>query len=265
MNPSGYTVEVTSLSPSATEKDVYDFFAFSGAIEHVEIIRYGECACTAYVTFKDAHSLETAVLLSGAVIVDQRVCITRWGQNGDESDFWNRPSWKIEEEEGGSTLWSRHLGPKLETVISGEIPSTHGETHYVPTTEEAVMMAQDVVKTMLSKGYVLGREALSKAKEIDESHQVSATAAAKVAEMSKKFGLTDRISMGVETARSVDDRYRVSETTKSALSAAGRTAAAAATTVVNSSYFSWGALCVSDALAKAAKAAADLGNQASAK
>lgn len=40
MTPGGYTVEVTGLSPNATEKDVYDFFAFSGAIEHVEIIRY---------------------------------------------------------------------------------------------------------------------------------------------------------------------------------------------------------------------------------
>lgn len=34
-----YTVEVTGLSPNATEKDVYDFFTFSGAIENVEIIR----------------------------------------------------------------------------------------------------------------------------------------------------------------------------------------------------------------------------------
>ncbi|RZC69881.1 hypothetical protein C5167_033019 [Papaver somniferum] len=262
MNPSGYTVEVTSLSPSATEKDVYDFFAFSGTIEHVEIIRYGEYACTAYVTFKDAHALETAVLLSGAEIVDQRVCITRWGQSGDESDFWNRPSWKIEEEDGGSTISG---DPELETLISKEIWSTQRDAHFVPTTGEAVMMAQDVVRTMLSKGYVLGREALSKAKEIDETHQVSATAAAKVAEMSNKFGLTDKICVGLETVKSVDNRYGVSETTKSAFSAAGRTAAAAATTVVNSSYFSWGALCVSDALAKAAKAAADLGNQASGK
>lgn len=35
----GYTVEVTGLSPNATEKDVHDFFSFSGAIQHVEIIR----------------------------------------------------------------------------------------------------------------------------------------------------------------------------------------------------------------------------------
>ncbi|KAH7538196.1 hypothetical protein FEM48_Zijuj03G0173200 [Ziziphus jujuba var. spinosa] len=31
--------EVTTLSPKATEKDVYDFFTYCGAIEHIEIIR----------------------------------------------------------------------------------------------------------------------------------------------------------------------------------------------------------------------------------
>ena len=35
----GYTAEITSLSPKATEKDVHDFFTYCGAIEHVEIIR----------------------------------------------------------------------------------------------------------------------------------------------------------------------------------------------------------------------------------
>lgn len=39
MYPGGYTAEVTSLSPKATEKDVRDFFAYCGEIEHVEIIR----------------------------------------------------------------------------------------------------------------------------------------------------------------------------------------------------------------------------------
>lgn len=39
MSSGGYAVEVTGLSPKATEKDVYEFFAFSGAIEHVEIVR----------------------------------------------------------------------------------------------------------------------------------------------------------------------------------------------------------------------------------
>lgn len=121
-------------------------------------------------------------------------------------------------------------------------------------------MAQEVVKTMLAKGYILGKDALSKAKTFDESHQLSVTAVATVAELSQRIGLTDKFCAGVEAAKSVDQRYHVSEITKSAVSATGRTAAAAATTVVNSSYFSKGALWVSDALSRAAKAAGDLGS-----
>ncbi|XP_010256892.1 PREDICTED: binding partner of ACD11 1-like isoform X2 [Nelumbo nucifera] len=242
MSPSGYTVEVTSLSPNATEKDVYDFFAFSGTIEHVEIVRSGQYACTAYVTFKDVHALETAVLLSGATIVDQPVCITRWGQYEDEFDLWSRPSRKLEDEIGSM--------------------AAH-ESRFVSTPAEAVTMAQEVVKTMLAKGYILGKDALSRARAFDESHQVSASAAAKVSELSKRIGLTDKICAGVDAVKSVDEKYHVSETTRSALAATGRTATAAANTVINSSYFSKGALWVSDALSRAAKVAADLGGRGS--
>lgn len=233
----GYTIEVTGLSPEATDKDVFDFFAFSGAIDHVEIVRSGEDACTAYVTFKDAYSQETACLLSGATILDQRVCITRWGQCEDEFGFWSRPSYSHEE----------------------ETSSTTSQRTQFPSTGEAVTMAQEVVITMLAKGYDLGKDALSKAKAFDRSHHVSETATAKVAELSERYGLADKICAGVGVAKSVDERYHVSEMTKLAASATGRMAAAAAHTAVNSSYFSKGALWVSDALNRASKAAADLG------
>ncbi|XP_021664917.1 binding partner of ACD11 1 isoform X1 [Hevea brasiliensis] len=239
MNEGGYTVEVTGLSPKATEKDLHDFFSFSGAIEHVEIVRSGEFACTGYVTFKDAYGQETAVLLSGATIMDQRVCITRWGHYVDEFDLWNRPSSRAED----------------------ETESTQPPQRSVPSAGEAVTAAQEVVKTMLAKGYVLGKDALSKAKAYDESHQVTATAAAKVAELTERIGLADKIFAGMEAVKAVDQKYHVSEMTKSAVSATGRTAAAAADTVVNSSYFSKGALWMSDALNRAAKVAADLGSR----
>ena len=121
-------------------------------------------------------------------------------------------------------------------------------------------MAQEVVKTMLSKGYKLSKDALAKAKAFDESHHVTAMAAAKVAELSSRVGLTDKICGGVDAVRSVDQQYHVSETTKMVVSATARTAASVANTVVNSSYFSAGAMWVSDALNRASKAAAELGS-----
>lgn len=122
-------------------------------------------------------------------------------------------------------------------------------------------MAQEVVNTMASMGYILGKDAITKAQAFDESHQVSATAAAKVADLSHRMGLTDMIGAGYEAVKTMDEKYHVLQTTKSAISATGKTAAAAADTVVRSSYFSKGALFMSDALNRAAKVAADLASR----
>ena len=125
---------------------------------------------------------------------------------------------------------------------------------------------------MLAEGYVLGKDALIKAKAFDEYHGVSATTAAKIAELSDRIGLTDKIHVGMETVKSVDEKFHVSEITKSAATITGTTAVVAAMVtgkaaiaaghaVVNSTYFSKGALWVSDSLNRAAKAVADFGSQ----
>ncbi|WVZ87399.1 hypothetical protein U9M48_034039 [Paspalum notatum var. saurae] len=126
------------------------------------------------------------------------------------------------------------------------------------TPQEALTVAQDVVKTMLARGFVLSKDALAKARAFDESRGLTAAAAAKAAELSKRIGLTDRVSAGVGAMRSVDETYRVRETTKTVANATGRTAAKVMNSIVTSSYFSAGAMMVSDALTRAAKAAADL-------
>ncbi|KAB1200070.1 Protein vip1 [Morella rubra] len=247
MYPGGYTAEVTNLSPKATEKDLNNFFAYCGTVEHVEIVRSSECSYTAYVTFQDPYALGTAVLLSGATILDQSVCIQPWGIYTDECDPCYSPSWKPEADTSSTAI---HMGK------------------FVSTPGEAITVAQEVVKTMLANGYVLGKDTLLKAKAFDESHRVSATAAAKVAELSNRIGLTDQIYAGMETFKSMDDKYHISETSKSAVivtgtaavvaaTVTGRAAVAAGSAVVNSNYVAKGALWVSDILNRAAKAAAD--------
>ncbi|KAK3143574.1 hypothetical protein QOZ80_4AG0302050 [Eleusine coracana subsp. coracana] len=236
MSETGYTVQVTNLSGRVSESDLYEFFSFSGPIEHVELIRSGEYGSTAHVTFKEPYALETAVLLSGATIVDQPVCITYWGQSEDPYNFWDRP-WQVEEE----IEYRNYQACQFNT-----------------TPQEALTVAQDVVRTMLARGYVLSKDALAKAKAFDESKGLTASAAAKAAELSKRIGLTDRVSAGVGALRSVDETYHVSETTKTVATATSRTAAKVVNGIVTSSYFSAGAMMVSDALTRAAKAAADL-------
>ncbi|KAH6822400.1 RNA-binding family protein [Perilla frutescens var. hirtella] len=241
MRTRGYAVEITNLSPNATEKDVCDFLAFCGAIQHVEFIRDGDSACIAHVTFRNPHAVETAVLLSGDTILDRPVCITQWGHCDDDYNVYNRSSWKIEDDSSTSHHSQRH--------------------NVVPSAGKAVSSAQDTVKTIAAKGFVLGKDALVRAKAFGESHQAPAAAVAKVTELSKGIGLTGKISAGIEAAKSVDQRYHISGTTRTAVSATRRTAASAANSMVSSSYFSKGALWLSGALDRASQVAGDLGNR----
>ncbi|KAL3636269.1 hypothetical protein CASFOL_020816 [Castilleja foliolosa] len=222
MISSGYTIEVSNLPHNTTKKDVYDFFAFCGSIQCVEIVRAGEYACKANVTFKNPHAVETAVILNGSTILDQPVCITEC-RHFEVIDNLPNP-------------WQNTEGQKV-TLPAGK----------------AVTLAQDVVKTMAAKG----KDVLGKAKAFDESHRVSA----KVAELSEGVGLTDKLFAGVEAAKSIDQRYGISCTTKSAFDASRRTAISAASKVISSGYFSKGALWLSGALSRASQAAADLSNR----
>lgn len=237
MNPN-LTVEVTNLSPKATEKDVYDFFSFSGKIDHVEIMRHGEYSSTAFVTFNEAHALDTACLLSGASIVDQPVCITRWGVYDDKS----------------YGLWA-----SIPWVVHHEASHEEGEGSFIPSF--GVGEAGAMVKAMLSKGFVLGRDAAAKAKAFDETHGVTATAAARVADLSEKIGLSGKLSSSMEALRAREDEFHIAETTRAAVSSTGKTAAAIAGAIVNSSYFSSGALIIADAFTMAANAAGGLASR----
>ncbi|KAL9297176.1 hypothetical protein ACSQ67_023072 [Phaseolus vulgaris] len=250
MYTDGYTALVTNLSPRATENDVHNFFAYCGPIEHVEIIRSGENASTAYVTYRDAYALETALLLNGSMILDQCIFISRYEAYVNDYDNWGSHVLKPED----SITTSQ--GDRMDKFVSSP--------------GEALTLAQVVVKTMVAKGYVLGKDAFVMAKAFDESHNVSSTASSKVAELSNKIGLTDTINSGIETFKSVDEKYHVTDFTKSAATVTGTTAivvasvtskaaAAAGNAIANSSYFAKGALWVSDMLTRAAKAAADLG------
>jgi RNA recognition motif-containing protein len=205
-----YTVQVCNLSPKATMKDVKQFFSYSGTVKKVKLERAGQWAQVAFVTFKEPYALETAVLLSGATIIDQKVCIVPWGGSEEAVSRWKKQ--KLQEE-----------------------GNTQGASSFIPSAEQAV----NVVTTMLSKGYTLGKDTLSKANELDQKYQVINTATAKVTSFGKFVG----------------------EKSKAALIVAGQAASSAGTTAVNSSYFASGALMVSGALTKAAKAAADLGTR----
>jgi len=126
--------------------------------------------------------------------------------------------------------------------------------------------AEDVVSSMLAKGFILGKDAIAKAKSVDEKHQLTSTASAKVASFDKKIGFTDKINTGTvvvgEKVREVDQKYQVSEKTKSAIAAAEQTVSNAGSAIMKNRYVLTGATWVTGAFNKVAKAAEEVGQKA---
>ncbi|KAL0738102.1 hypothetical protein Bca4012_014312 [Brassica carinata] len=230
------TVKVSNVSLGATDRDLKEFFSFSGDILYLETLRCEtERSKLAYVTFKDLQGAETAVLLSGATIVDSSVIVTM------------APDYQLSPEALAS------LEPK--------------ESSKSPRAGDSVLRkAEDVVSSMLAKGFILGKDAIAKAKSVDEKHQLTSTASAKVASLDKKLGFTDKINTGTvvvgDKVREVDHKYQVSEKTKSAIAAAEQTVSNAGSAIMKNRYVLTGATWVTGAFNKVAKAAEDVGQKA---
>ncbi|XP_022718591.1 binding partner of ACD11 1-like isoform X2 [Durio zibethinus] len=239
------SVKVGNVSLGASEQDIKEFFSFSGEIQHVEMHGDNERSQVAYVTFKDPQGAETAVLLSqdqfdlrlhgflqGATIVDQSVTI--------------------------------ELAPDYKPpATASATPAT--ENKGAGRAESAVQKAEDVVSSMLARGFILGKDAVNKAKAFDEKHQFTSTATAKVASLDQKIGFTEKISAGTtmvnDKVREMDQKFQVSEKTKSAIAAAEQTVSNAGSAIMKNRYVLTGASWVTGAFNRVAKAAGDVGQK----
>ncbi|XP_049401259.1 binding partner of ACD11 1 isoform X1 [Solanum stenotomum] len=246
------TVRVGNVSDLAAEREVREFFSFSGEIEHIEIRREQGQSKTAFVTFKDPKALEIALLLSGATIVDQIVNITQ------EEDY--VPS---------SETRSTHCFQEVRLVdnavnVAGESSSPLAEAK--PTSPSNgrvngkvyISKAQDVVSNVLAKGSAIRQDAMNKAKAFDEKHQLRATASARVISFDRRVGLTEKLTVGIsvvnEKVKSVDQRLQVSDKTMAAVMAAERKLNDTGSAVKSSRYVNAGAAWLNGAFSKVAKA-----------
>ncbi|XP_070038463.1 binding partner of ACD11 1-like isoform X3 [Nicotiana tomentosiformis] len=227
------TVKVSNVSLGASEWDIKEFFSFSGDIEYVEMQSDIERSQTAYVTFKDSQGADTAVLLSGATIVDMSVTVTL------------DPVYQ--------------LSPGAATAPPPTGKKTAGDL------ESAFQKAEDVVSSMLAKGYILGKDSVGKAKSFDEKHQLTSSASAKVASLNQKIGLTEKISIGTsivnEKVREVDQKLQVSEKAKSAFVVAEQKVSSAGSAITKNRYVLTGATWVTCAFSKDAKTAGEVGQK----
>ncbi|CAN7126344.1 unnamed protein product [Brassica rapa subsp. narinosa] len=229
------SVRVENVSDLATEREIHEFFSFSGDIDHIEILKdASEQSRVAFVTFTEPKALEIALLLSGATIVDKIVTITP----------------------------AENYVPRRETmqqVVENTIPPT-------PTRQTAdgnggrayVSKAQDVMATVLAKGSALGQDAVNKAKAFDELHQLRANASAKVSSFDKRVRLSEKFNVGIsvvnEKVKSVDQRLQVSDKTMAAIFAAEKKLNDTGSAVKSSRYVTAGAAWFSGAFSKVARA-----------
>ncbi|CAH2072569.1 unnamed protein product, partial [Thlaspi arvense] len=223
------SVKVGNLSSGATEHDIKEFFSFSGEVESIDIQGSSD-EHSAYVTFKDPQGAETAVLLSGASIADQAVIIEM------------------------APTYTPPAAPHAETQSGGG-----------GAADSVVQKAEDVVSTMLAKGFILGKDAVGKAKAFDEKLGFTSTATAGVASIDQKIGLSQKITAGTslvnEKIKEVDQSFQVSERTKSAFATAEQTVSSAGSAVMQNRYVLTGVSWAAGAFSRVAKAAGEVGQK----
>ncbi|KAA3463241.1 binding partner of ACD11 1-like isoform X1 [Gossypium australe] len=234
------TIKVSNVSLQATERDINEFFSFSGDIEYVEMQSDNERSQIAYVTFKDSQGAETAILLSGARIVNLSVSISL------------APDYKLPPAAFAPPPAAFAPPPPIQNQTPAGADS-------------AMRKAEDVVTGMLAKGFILGKDAVNKAKSFDEKHRLTSTASSKVASFDKKIGFTEKVSAGTSAVsgkvREVDKKFQVSEKTKSAFSVAEQKVSSAGSAIMKNRYVFTGASWVTGAFNKVAKAAGDVGQK----
>ncbi|KAL0446711.1 UNVERIFIED_CONTAM: Binding partner of ACD11 1 [Sesamum latifolium] len=218
------TVKVSNVSPTVSERDILEFFTFSGDIRHIEMQRGSETPRVVYVTFRDSQGVDRATLMTGATLAGLSVSIT--------------------------PVENYQLPPNATSLTSDATPTLAGS---------AVQKAEDVVSTMLAKGFILGKDALNRAKSFDERHQLTSNATATVASIDHRIGFTEKLSMGTavvnEKVKVMDERFQVSEMTKSALAAAEQRASSAGSAIMNTRIVSAGASWFSSAFRVVSNAA----------
>lgn len=131
--------------------------------------------------------------------------------------------------------------------------------------ESAFRKTEDVVSSMLAKGFILGKDAVNKAKTFDEKHRLSSTATAKVASIDQKIGFSEKISVGAsvvgDKVREVDQKFQVSEKTKSVIAVAEQKVSTAGSAIMKNRYILTGTSWVTGAFSKVAKAAEEVGQK----
>jgi len=192
-----YSVQVTNISPNANEKTVSDFFSFCGKIAKLYLDKeQGKETSQAIVQFETESAAKTALLLTNALIVDRPISVTPYPPKDVPQESVNAP---------GTPVPAERI--------------THRDFGGVKDEERS---KTSILASMLASGYVLASDALTKAKEVDEEHNITLQLKVgveqikvKAHEIDQTYGISEKAvavkQQATEKAKSIDEQYKISE------------------------------------------------------
>jgi len=219
-------VFVSNISPVATDKTVSDFFSFCGRITRLTLNRsQGGDVQEAVVVFETDSAAKTALLLTNALIVDRPIQVI--------------PS------AGEPVSVDTSVPAEASSAQSPEITQ---RSFSAPDNERS---KTSVVASLLAAGYVLGSDAITKAREVDEKHMFSLQLKvgaeqikAKANEIDNRLHITETATtiknVAVEKAREVDGKFGITEKASVAAAVAIGAAGAVADKVSSNETFAKG-------------------------
>lgn len=199
-------VSVTNISPTANEKTVSDFFSFCGKISKLYMNKDkpdSNGALTAVVQFETESAAKTALLLTNALIVDRPITVVPY--TGTQAS---------------ATLDST-VSP-TPTPLGAPVDESNITQRDFHGVADEHRTKTSVVASLMAAGYVFGADALDRAKEYDEKHNISLQAKVAVEQLKVKAHEIDQTyhisekaqqvkTAVVEKGKQIDESYHLTE------------------------------------------------------
>lgn len=163
------TVVITNISSRATNARVLDFMAFAGVVSafgfgtDADAAEDGTFERHAFVTFAEAEAVTSAVLMSGANIVDRQICVSPFAAVFGDGD----------EEDAAVFEDSAEAGPGDQVVTIESEPELAALAAAADSGEAAAVSQEkrkklSILAMLIAAGYAVSKAAVSRAKRVDE-------------------------------------------------------------------------------------------------
>lgn len=214
-----FAVQVNNISPNANEKTVSDFFSFCGKITKLYLDKEeGKDTSKAVVEFETESAAKTALLLTNALIVDRPITVVVYPPPQAPSGEGQQ---KEEVKEPGTPVSQEHI--------------THRDFGGVKDEERT---KTSVIASLIAAGYSLAHDALAKAKQYDDEHNITLhlkvgveQLKVKAHEIDQTYGISEKAAQvkqqATETAKKLNEEYKISEKASNAATTVKATAVAA--------------------------------------